>query len=107
MEGYQLTFYTQINRWHKDDTIAEWITKQAKTLGVGGVTVEKAAGGYGHDGRYHSGNFFELGDQSVTVTMAVEKHTADSLLKAIRAEGVDVFYLKIPAEFGRTGQAKA
>ena len=60
MHGYQLTFFTQQNRLHGALTIAEWLTAEARKLGISGVTVTAAQSGYGRDGKLHSPIFSNL-----------------------------------------------
>ena len=71
MHGFQLTFFTQQNRLHGDGLLAEWLVEEAKRLGIRGATLITATEGFGHDGRFHSGDFFDLADQPLQVVMAV------------------------------------
>jgi PII-like signaling protein len=82
MKGYQLTFYTQQDRRHGKESLAEWLLKLAKEHGALGGTLFGAGESFGHDGRFHS-----------------------RVLDAIRSEGIDVFFVKTPVEYGRTGSA--
>ena len=104
MHGYQLVFFTQLKRTHGLLSIAEWLTKEAKQLGVSGVTVSVAQGGYGRDGKYQSARFFETGEQPIEVTMALGADKTDELFARISKEGLKVFYLKTPIEYGITGE---
>ena len=104
MHGYQLTFFTQQNRLHGALTIAEWLTAEARKLGISGVTVTAAQSGYGRDGKLHSAHFFELAAQPVEVTMAVAAEKSDLLFAKIAAERLKIFYVKTPIEFGVTGE---
>lgn len=104
MQGYQLTFFTQQTRLHGALTIAEWLTAEAKKLGISGVTVTVAQSGYGRDGKLHSAHFFDLATQPVEVTMAVTTEKSDLLFAKIAAERLKIFYVKTPIEFGVTGE---
>ncbi len=104
MHGYQLTFFTQQGRTHGMLSIAEWLLREAREIGIKGATVAAAQGGYGRDGRYHSTRFFELGEQPVEVTMAVGPEQATQLFARIGEEDLRIFYMKIPVEFGITGE---
>ena len=95
MRGWQLTFYTQQGRSHGMRSIAEWLVAEAKALGISGATMSAAQGGYGRDGRLHWANFFELAEQPLEVTMALSDEAA---------EGLRIFYTKVPVEFGITGE---
>ncbi len=105
MKGYQLTFYTQQDRRHGKEVLAEWLLNLAKTQGALGATLFSAGESFGRDGRFHSAHFFELADQPVGVTAAVDEATCARLLDAVGREGVDVFFVKTPVEYGRTGPA--
>jgi PII-like signaling protein len=104
MQGSQLTFFTQQDKRHHGQLLTEWLLAEAKRLGIGGATVLAASEGFGHGGRRHSAHFFELADQPVEVTMAVSEEASDRLFARLREEGVKVFYVKAPIEFGVTGE---
>lgn len=104
MHGYQLTFFTQQTRLHGSLTIAEWLTAEAKKLGISGVTLTAAQSGYGRDGKLHSAHFFDIAAQPVEITMAVTTEKSDLLFAKIATEGLKIFYVKTPIEFGITGE---
>lgn len=103
MQGYQLVFFTQQGRKHGIYSIAEWLLKQAKDLGVPGATMNVGQSGYGRDGRFHSAHFFELAEQPLEVLMAVTEKECDQLFEIINAAQLEIFYTKSPIEFGVTG----
>lgn len=103
MHGFQLTFFTQQDKRHHGKLLTEWLLEEAKLLGIGGATVIAASEGFGHGGRRHSAHFFELADQPVEVTMAMSAEASDRLFARLREEGLKVFYVKAPIEFGVTG----
>lgn len=105
MNGYQLTFFTQQDRTHHHMPLGEWLVQTAQKLGIGGATLIVATKGFGHDRKLHSAHFFELADQPVEVTMAVSEQQADWLFDYLKQEGVKVFYVKSPIEFGMTGES--
>jgi hypothetical protein len=51
----------------------------------------------------HSAHFFELADQPVEVVMAVTEDESARLFARLQAEGVHLFYVKAPVEFGEIG----
>ncbi|MEG6502910.1 MULTISPECIES: DUF190 domain-containing protein [unclassified Desulfovibrio] len=104
MHGYQLTFFTQQGRVHGMLSLAEWLLQQARAVGIKGATVAAAQGGYGRNGKYYSAHFFEMGEQPVEVTMAVNPAQAELLFAKIEEERLGIFYIKIPIEFGITGE---
>ncbi len=104
MHGYQLTFFTQQDRRHHHLALAQWLLEEARTLGISGATLIPAAEGFGHDGKIRSAHFFELADQPLEVTMAVSDVDAERFFARLKEEGVDIFYVKTPIEFGMTGK---
>lgn len=103
MQGYQLTFYTQQSRRVGKLTVAEWLLREAKALGFTGATMVAAQAGFGRDGKIYSTSFIELAEQPMEVTMALSVEDSDRLFAKIKEEKVNVFYTKIPVEFGVTG----
>jgi uncharacterized protein len=104
MKGYQITFFTQQDRRHKHQPMAEWLMLAARDLGVRGATVVAGSEGYGQHRRIHSAHFFELADQPQEVVMAVSEEEAERLFAYLRAEAVHLFYVKTPVEFGVLGE---
>ena len=72
-QGYQLVFFTQQNRKLEGMTVAEWLLKTAKDLGIPGATMSLAQGGYGRDGKFHSAHFFELAEVPEEVLMGCNR----------------------------------
>ena len=104
MHGFQITFFTQLNRRHKHTPLAEWLMLAARDLGVRGATVFPASEGFGQHRRVHSAHFFDLADQPQEVVMAVTEDEAARLFEHLIAEGIHVFYVKTPVEFGVLGE---
>jgi len=102
MEGYLVTFFTQENREHENMSLANWIIEEAKKLGVRGATLLSAQEGFGHDGRYHSGNYFDLEDRPQQIVLALTFDECEKLLLRIKENNLRFFYTKIRAEFGYT-----
>lgn len=100
--GFQLSFFTQQNKRHKGRTLGAWLVEEARGLGIDGATLLTAAEGFGHRHRIHAAHFFELSDQPVEVIMAVTPEESDRLLRRIREEHLNVFYVKVPVEYGTT-----
>ncbi|WP_419779749.1 DUF190 domain-containing protein [Maridesulfovibrio sp.] len=102
MQGYLFTFFTQKTREHEGIPLADWIVEQAKKIGVRGATLFSGKEGFGHDGRFHSGNYFDFEDPPQLVTMALSENECDRLMAAMQAAEVNIFYTKSKAEFGFT-----
>jgi len=105
--GYQITFFTQQSRCHKGKPLADWLVHLAHDLGISGATVVPGSEGFGHHGRIHAARFFELADQPLEVQMAVTGEEAERLFERLKAEGVHLFYVKTPVEFGVLGEPEA
>ncbi|WP_296411299.1 DUF190 domain-containing protein [Zoogloea sp.] len=105
MHGFQLTFFTQQDRLHGKQPLAQWLLSLVKSLGIRGGTLSGAQQGIGHDGIAHAVNLFDLGDQPVQVTLVATPEEVDKLLKHLAQENVQLFYVKAAVEFGTTGQA--
>ncbi len=103
MNGYQITFFTHQDKRHKGKQVGEWLLHLAQELGLGGATLLTGGESFGHHRRIHSAHFFELADQPVEVMIAVTTEEADKLLDRLKAEGVHLFYVKTPIEFGVLG----
>ena len=103
MKGFQITFFTQQDRKHAGKQLAEWLLQFAQAHGARGATILAGSESFGRDGHFHSAHFFELADQPIEVTMAVDEQTADTLFDALTKEGVSVFYVKTAVEFGSIG----
>ncbi|PSJ16295.1 DUF190 domain-containing protein [Nitrosomonas supralitoralis] len=102
MNGYQLTFFTQQDRKHDHMPLGEWLVQETQKLGIGGATLIAATEGFGHDRKLHSARFIELTDQPIEVTMAVSEQEAKRIFSHLKDEGVNIFYIKVPIEFGMT-----
>jgi PII-like signaling protein len=103
MQGYQISFFTQQDRYHQHQPLAEWLLLTARELGVRGATIVSGSEGYGAHRRIHSAHFFELADQPLEVTMVVSEGEATRLFALLEKDGVHLFYVKIPVEFGVLG----
>ena len=104
MLGCQLTFYTRQDRKHGSTSLAEWLMHKARDLDIAGATLIVANGGLGRDHKLHSARFFELGEQPVLVQISLSELEAQRMLADVKAEGLHVFYVKTPVEFGVTGE---
>jgi PII-like signaling protein len=101
MTGTLLRFYVHENRRHGHVLLYDWLLEEAKRLGIRGGSAFRAIGGFGRHGIRHAEHFFELaGDVAVEVELAVSDDEAGRMLARVRAEGVSVFYVRIPVEFG-------
>lgn len=100
-----LKIYTAESQRHRGQLLYEWLLKEAHALGIPGVSAFRALAGYGRHGRIHEATFFELaGDVPVEVGFVTTEEQARRLLARIAEEGLSLFWAKLPAEHGVTGQ---
>lgn len=104
MNGYQITFFTHQDKRHQGKPVGDWLVHLARELGLSGATLLAGGEGFGQHGRIRSARFFELADQPVEVTLAVTADEAARLFARLEAEGVHLFYVKTPIEFGVLGE---
>ncbi len=105
VQGYLITFFTQKSRKHEGIPVADWIVEKAKKMGVHGATLFTGNEGFGRDGRFHSGNYFDLEDPPQLVTMALTVEECDTLMSCLKSADISVFYTKSKAELGCTSEA--
>lgn len=104
MNGYLITFFTQQDKTLRGRPLGDWLVHLAKEMGLPGATLSSGVESFGHHRRIHSARFFELADQPVEVAMAVSEEESERLFERLRAEGVHLFYVKTPIEFGTLGE---
>jgi PII-like signaling protein len=104
MQGFQISFLAEQNRRIERKQAMDWLLHLAKELGISGCTVFSGVESFGADGRRHSARFFELADQPMEIVMAVTPEQADRLFERIRATDTEIFYIKIPIEYGQLGK---
>jgi PII-like signaling protein len=108
MEGFTLKFFVQENFQLHNRLGFEWLLEKAKASGIRGGSALRTIAGYGRHGRLHEDHFFELGGElPVVVEFVVTPDEADRLLALLAAEKVSLFYVKMPVEFGVTGEKPA
>jgi PII-like signaling protein len=101
MKGMYLKFYVYEHRKHHGILLYEWLLERAKQLGIHGGTALRAIAGFGHHGILHEEHFFELaGNVPIAVEFVVSDAEAENLLELIKQEKIQVFYMKMPVEYG-------
>lgn len=101
MKGSLLRFYVHESRKHRHILLYEWLLEQAREMGIHGGTVFRAIAGFGRHGVMREEHFFELaGDLAVQIDFAVSDDDAQRLLDRIAAEGIGIFYVRAPIEYG-------
>lgn len=101
MKGTCLKFYTHEHRRHHGILLYEWLLERARKLGIQGGSAFRAIAGFGRHGVLREDHFFELaGNLPVEVVFVVSDDEAAKLLELIEQEKVQVFYVRMPAEYG-------
>lgn len=100
-KGTFLRFYVEEGQRHHGVLLWEWLLEKACGLNIRGGSAFQAIGGFGRHRQLHESRFFELaGSVVVEVEFIVDDDEAERLLEIVRAEGIRVFYARIPAHFG-------
>jgi len=108
MQGIYLKFYVAENHKHGATSVYEWLLERAKEIGIHGGSAFRAMAGFGRHHKLHEDHFFELqGTLPVEVGFVVTEDEAKLLFDLIEAEGLSLFYIKLPVEFGVTAGAPA
>ena len=105
MKGYEITFYTQQDRLRGMTQMSEWLLTTAREMGLRGATIVTGSEGYGHDRHIHSARFFELADSPQKIVMVGNEEETNKLFDHLQKEGVYLFYVKTPVEFGTLGES--
>jgi PII-like signaling protein len=106
MDGSFLRFYVHENDRLHGQLAWEWLLKRANDMGLRGGSAFRAVAGFGRHHVLHEERFFELaGTVTVEVEFIVTDDEARQLLDLIAREKLDVFYARVPAQFGVTGGA--
>lgn len=97
----QLIFYVTEKQHHAGKLLYEWLLQEARELGVHGGSAFHAMAGFGRHGRLHEETFFELaGELAVKVEFILDDLLAEQLLSRVRAQGLEVFYVRHPVQSG-------
>jgi PII-like signaling protein len=104
-EGVVLSFVLHEKHSYKGKPLYDWLLGKAQQLGIPGGSVYHGIAGYGRHGVLHEQHFFELaGDLPVQVIFICSEAAAQTLLDAVVAEKLSLFYAITPARYGITGQ---
>lgn len=102
MNGYEITFFTEQNKHHKQQLLTKWLLETCQKLKIKGATVSTHLESINHLGLHHSAHFFELADEPISVMLIVSEEEKDLLFNEIRKEKVHVFYCYHQVFFGFT-----
>ncbi len=107
MNGYQISFFTTQDRRINHQPVSQWLVELAQSLDIRGATVIAASEGLGHRGRVHSAHFFEQADQPVEIVIVASQLQTAALFARLNGEAPQLFYTKMPVEYGVTGAPPA
>jgi PII-like signaling protein len=101
MKGACLKIYMTEEQKHDGKLLVEWLLEQAKRMGIPGASIFRAIEGYGRHGVVHAETFFELaGKLPVELEIVAAEEHIERLLDLIRSEGLKLFYVQFPVDFG-------
>ena len=103
MNGVHLRFYTIESHRIHHSLVHDWLLEQAKKMGIPGGSAFRAMAGYGRHGRMHEQHFFELAEEPILVEFVLSVEQADALLALVEKEKLQLFYARLPAEYGVVG----
>lgn len=106
MQGYQITFYSQLSVSQDGVPIHRWLLDVAKEMNLRGATVVNGREGLDHRGKIHSAGFFEIVDQPVLIQFILTAEESDQLFKYLENMETELFYVKLPVEFGVIGSGE-
>lgn len=106
MNGFLITFYTELNQRYHNQPIHEWLVNLTKELRLRGVTVLHGSEGIDHTGKLHSMHFFEAVDQPVQIQFALDEAETTQLFDYLNSQNISIFYVKTPMQFGVVGNPK-
>ena len=96
-----LSFYISEKQHHAGMPLYEWLLEEAKGLGVHGGSAFRAIAGFGRHGKMHEETFFELaGELAVKVEFILDDAIAEQLLGKVRAQSMNVFYVRQTVQSG-------
>lgn len=104
MKGYQLEFFTQQDLFHGGKHMSDWLVDIARSHGIRGASVFKGAKGFGPERRYPDAQMFDLIDHPMQVLMIVSEEECERLFALLIKEKVELFYVKLPVEYGKVGK---
>lgn len=106
MHGSLLELYTTRDQHHQGQELITWLLEEARRFGVPGATMASAGLGFGQGGHLHSAHFFELADEPVYLRFIAEDDLVTRFMAHLESLQLHLFYVRIPAQFGRLGQVQ-
>jgi PII-like signaling protein len=101
MKGACLKIYMTEEQKHDGKLLVEWLLERARQTGIPGASIFRATAGYGRHGTVHAETFFELaGKLPVELEIVAEEQHIERLLDLVREEGLELFYVRFPVDFG-------
>jgi len=108
MQAVYLKFYVAEHRRHAGILTYEWLLEEGKRFGLHGGSAFRAIAGYGRHRVLHEEHFFELaGNLPIEVGFIVAAEDAERFVAHVAQSGLNLPYLKLPVEYGLTGEGPA
>lgn len=101
MQGSLLHFYV-----HEKDRIDgqpawQWLLQEANQLQLPGGSAFRAMAGFGRHHVMRANHFFELaGTQAIELEFIATDADARALMDIVREKQADIFFVRMPVEFG-------
>lgn len=103
MHGICLKLFVSEAQRYSSELMYEWLLEEAKKMGIQGGTAFRATAGFGRHGKLHEETFFELaGELPVEIEFMLSEHQLEQIMHLLRTNGLKLFYVKMPAEYGVT-----
>lgn len=101
MNGVCLSLHMYEFQKHHGMVLYEWLLECAKKNGIEGGSVYRSIAGYGHHGKMHEEQFFELASNvPLQVIFISEKKKIDQFLGKLKAENIHLFYVLSEVNYG-------
>lgn len=101
MKGICLRFYAYEFQKHQGILMHEWLLECAKKNNIHGGSVFRSIAGFGRHGVLHEEHFFELASNvPIEIIFIMTEKESDSFLDLLKREKAELFYVKMPVEYG-------
>jgi PII-like signaling protein len=86
---------------HQGILLYEYLLETAKKLGISGGTAIKATAGFGHHGKLHEEQFWDIASNvPMEVKFFLSQEQSKEFFHFLEKEKISIFYSKFDAEYG-------
>ncbi|MBX9923523.1 MAG: DUF190 domain-containing protein [Rhabdochlamydiaceae bacterium] len=101
MKGICLSFYFYEFQKHQGVLLHEYLLESARKMGIMGGTAIKAVAGFGHHGKLHEEQFWDIASNvPMEVKFFLSEEQSQEFFQFLRKEHMALFYSKTNAEYG-------